>query len=178
MTVPSISGVLQVTAPVFVRKLGRRGHWGESTDQDQVARLRDAVEKVFHTPREPAISVYLVSTDEDLRRVALGMNAARGSLREAVPFVAFLPAEVQAAGIAMSQTLGDLPCAHANRLHYDWVATESQLLALCDAVMKASRVAGNCSQGMMKDALTEAQKEKCQTAGPEAPCQVAGCHTV
>ena len=178
MAVPSISGVLQVAAPVFVRKLGRRGHWGESADADQPARLRDAVEKVFLTPREQAISVYLVNTDDDLRRVALGMNAGRGSLKEAVPFVAFLPTEVRAAGIVMRQTPGDLPCDHANRIHYDWVATDAQLAALCEAAMNAGREAGNCSQGMMKDAVEKAGQERCRAATGGSGCLVPGCETM
>src|SRR5205085_1562101 len=113
VALPTVAGTLQVPTPAFVRKLRRRSDWGEASDADQTQRVRDAVEKLFRSQTEPDISIYLVQNDDDLRRVALGMNAGRDSLKEAVPFVAFLPAELEAAEIRANQTPGNLPCAHA-----------------------------------------------------------------
>ncbi len=174
MALPTVAGTLQVPTPAFVRKLRRRSDWGEPSDE-QAQRVKNAVDKLFRAQAEPDISVYLVNTDEDLRRVALGLNAGRDSLKEAVPFVAFLPAELQALTIQATQTPGDLPCAHANRLHHDIIATDDQLAQLCETAMKSGRVAGNCSQGMMKDVIAEATKENCRTVTKEGSCQVATC---
>ena len=84
MGLPTVAGTLQVPTPAYVRKLRRRSDWGEPTD-DQGQRIKDAVEKLFRSQAELEISIYLVNNDEDLRRVALGMNAGRDSLKEAVP---------------------------------------------------------------------------------------------
>lgn len=174
MALPTVAGALQVPTPAYVRKLRRRSDWGELTD-DPAQRVKDAVEKLFRSQSEPDISVYLVNTDEDLRRVALGLNAGRDSLKEAVPFVAFLPAELQECEIQATQTPGSLPCAHANGLHHDIVATDEQLARLCEIAMKSGRVAGNCSQGIMKDVMAEAAKENCRTVTRDGSCQVATC---
>ena len=176
MALPSISGTLQSVAPVFVRKLRRRGDWGDEAD-DLTTRAINAVNKVFRTPPEPVISVYLVNCDEDLRRVALGINAGRDSLTEPVPFVAFPVAELYAVGIEIRETLGILPCAFANRLHRDLVATDEQLEKMCEAAMRNGRMVGNCSSGMMKEAREEALKEKCRTASKDDVCRVLSCCT-
>jgi hypothetical protein len=174
VALPTVAGILQVPVPAFVRKLRRRSDWGEPTD-DPAQRVKNAVDKLFRLKAEPDISVYLVSTDEDLRRVALGLNAGRDSLKEAVPIVAFLPGELKALAIQVNQTPGNLPCAHANTLHHDIIATDEQLTQLCEAAMNGGRLAGNCSQGMMKDVINEATKENCRTVTQEGACHVGSC---
>jgi hypothetical protein len=158
-----------------VRKLRRRSDWGQAGD-DLAQRVRDAVAKVFRSQAEPEISTYFCHSDEDLRRVALGMNAGRDKLNEPVPFVAFLLSEFEALGIQATQTPGALPCAHANRLHYDILATDNQLGQLCETAMNDGRIAGNCSSGMMNDTIKEATKEKCRTVTQDGNCLVANCH--
>lgn len=174
MALPTVQGVLQVPAPVFVRKLRRRNDWGEGNN-DQAQRVKDAVEKLFRLQPEPQISVFLINSDEDLRRVALGLNAGRDSLREAVAFVAFLPSELQANAVQPSKTPGNLPCGHANNLHHDIVATDEQLTKLCETAIENGRVAGNCSQGMMKDVIAESTKEERRTITQEGACGVTSC---
>lgn len=175
MALPTVAGTLQVPTPAFVRKLRRRSDSGDPAD-DQGQRVKDAVDKLFRSQSERDISIYLVHNDEDLRRVALGMNAGRVSLKEAVPFVAFLPAELESAAIRANPTPGNLPCAHANCLHHDIQATDEQLTQLCQSAMQSGRVAGNCSQGMMKDIITAAKAENCRTVTTEGLCQVQTCN--
>lgn len=175
MALPTVMGNLRVPAPVYVRKLRRRSDWGDPTDDEPTQRVRDAFEKMFRLQAEQDISIYLVNTDEDLRRVALGMNAGRDSLKEAIPFVAFLPAEFESLDIRAMQTSGGLPCTHANRLHHDIVATDDQLIRLCEMAMKSGRVAGNCSRGEMKEVIDRATEEHCLTVRPDGPCKVPNC---
>lgn len=175
MALPTIAGILQVPTPAYVRKLRRRGDWGEPTDAP-LQRVKEAVQKLFRSQAETNISIFLIDNDEDFRRVALGMNAGRDSLREAVPFVAFLPVELEAASIQATKTPGNLPCTHANGLHYDIEASDDQLALLCKTAMQNGRIVGNCTQGMMKDVITEATNENCRTATTEGTCQVVTCH--
>jgi hypothetical protein len=138
-------------------------------------RVQDAVSKLFRAQAEPDISVYLINTDDDLRRVVLGMNAGRDSLKEAVPLVAFLPTEFESVGIQVTQTPGNLPCDYANKLHHDLVATDTQLVQLCERAMRSGRVSGNCSKGSMNDIIERATREKCRTVTKEGNCQVTAC---
>lgn len=174
MALPTIAGTLQVSEPAYVRKLRRKTDWGTDEDE-QNARVRDAVEKLFRSQAEPEISMYLISTDEDLRRVALGLNAGRSSLKETVAFVAFLPQELSDLGIQITQTPGDLPCAYANNLHHDMTGTDAQLEKLCKTAIEKARAVGNCTKGMMKDVIDEATKEKCRTVIQEDHCLAEGC---
>lgn len=167
---------MRIQGPVFIRKLARASHWGQPSDPiDQ--RVKDAVRNVFRNQQEPAISVYRVSSDEELRRVAVGMNANRDSLGEALAFAILRPAELGQFGIQLTQTPGDLKCAFANRLHYDAVATDQQLEDLCRALMAAGRSEGRCTGGMMKAAAQDALAEGCAAATNRHPCQVAACVT-
>lgn len=174
MPSPTIQGALKVQGPVFIRKLARASHWGQAADPiDQ--RVKDAVKNVFRNQVEKEISIYLVSSDEELRRVAVGMNANRGSLTEALAFAVLLPGELANHGIQPSQTLGDLKCEFANRLHFDAIATDQQLEDLCRALMVAGRTEGRCTGGMMKSAEQDARNEGCAAATDAPPCRVAAC---
>ena len=98
--------------------------------------MKDAVRNVFRNQTEPDISIYLIHSDEELRRVAVGMNANRDSLHEALAFAVFLPNELAQFGIQLTSTPGDLRCEFANHLHYDAIATDQQLEDLCRGVMR------------------------------------------
>jgi len=64
-------------APVYVRKLTRKSHWGK-TEEDPDARLQFVLDQVFRRddPSE-AISVYEVRNHRDLEKVAIGLNSGR-----------------------------------------------------------------------------------------------------
>lgn len=174
MPPPTIQGALKVQGPVFLRKLARASHWGQPTDPlDQ--RVKDAVKNVFRNQVQAEISIYRVSSDEELRRVAVGMNANRDSLNEAIAFAVLLPEELARHGIQLTQTPGDLKCEFANRLHFDAVANDQQLEDLCRALMAAGRTEGRCTGGMMKAAAEMAVGEGCAAATKTLPCRVEGC---
>lgn len=170
----TIQGALKIQGPIFIRKLARASHWGQPSDPiDQ--RVKDAVKNVFRNQEEPEISIYRVSSDLELRRVAVGMNANRDSLSEALAFAVLLPAELAQFGIKLTQTAGDLKCGFANRLHYDAVATDEQLEDLCRSLMTRGRTEGRCTVGMMKAAAQDAVAEGCAAATNTHPCQVPTC---
>jgi hypothetical protein len=171
---PTLQGALKVQGPVFIRKLARASHWGQP-DIPIDQRVQDAVKKAFRNQPEPEISIYRVSSDEELRRVTVGMNANRSSLHEALAFAVLLPEELEQHGIQLTQTPGDLKCEFANRLHYDAVATDQQLEALCRAVMMSGRTEGRCPPAVMKDAAQAALAEGCAAATNTQPCRVAAC---
>ena len=175
MALPTVTGTLGIPAPVFLRKLRRKSHWGAADDPiDERAVI--AVREVFLTERGNTYSVYLIRTDEDLRRVAIGLNGNRDSLTEVLDLVAFLPNELQAVGISFQATPGDTRCRFANLLHHDLKATEPQLLALCRTTMVRGRNAGRLSTGTMREVVTSAQGEQCLAALDLSPeCQVAQC---
>lgn len=174
MPAPTIQGALKVQGSVFIRKLARASHWGQPADPiDQ--RVKEAVKNIFRNQVEREISVYRVSSDEELRRVAVGMNANRDSLNEALAFAVLLPDELAQHRIQLTQTPGDLKCEFANRLHFDAIATDQQLEALCRALMTAGRTEGRCTGGMMRSAAQEAVNEGCAAATKTPPCRVAAC---
>lgn len=174
MALPTVEGALQVVAPVYIRKLRRRSDWGAPGD-DLEERARNAVRELFRLQSEPDISIYLIRGDEDLRRVAIGMNAGRPSLREAIAFVAFLPDELRAVSIEPRPTPGNLPCEYANGLHFDMTAGDDQLEQLCRSAMQNGRIAGNCSKSIMTDVVAAAREENCRSVSAFGACLVAGC---
>jgi hypothetical protein len=165
---------LKVQGPVFIRKLARASHWGQPDDPiDQ--RVKDAVKNVFRNQPEQEVSIYRVGSDEELRRVAVGLNANRSSLSETLAFAVMLPEELRQFGILLTQTPGDLKCEFANRLHYDAVATDQQFEDLCRALMTAGRTEGRCTASMMRDAAQAAVDEGCAAATNTTPCRVPAC---
>lgn len=176
MAAPTLAGTLKVLAPTFIRKLGRASHWGQPGDP-LPQRIKAAVAQVFRNQVEPVISIYLVSTDEDLRRIAIGMNANRDSLHENIAFLAFQPGELAAAGIQPPvRTPGDLLCDYANARHHDMIATDAQLEQLCTNLMNAGREVARCSGGVMKDAEKLARAESCKAVPHVVQCGVAACN--
>lgn len=174
MPPPTIQGALKVQGPVFIRKLARASHWGQP-DKPIDERVKNAVKNVFRNQEEPEISIYRVNSDEELRRVAVGLNANRSSLNEALAFAVLLPEELVQHGIQVRQTPGDLRCEFANRLHFDATATDDQLRNLCRALMTADRTEGRCPSSVMRDAAQAAIAEGCAAATNTSPCRVPAC---
>lgn len=176
MAPPTIAATLKIKAPAFIRKVGRASHWEQESADANEAKARSAVQQVFRNQTESAISIYLVRSDDDLRRVAIGMNANRDSLTEAIAFLVFSQAEMTMAGIGEpAQTPGDLKCDYANALHFDMTATDAQLEDLCVRLMKVGREAARCSRGAMKDAERLTVAEQCKSAPNVSKCGVAVC---
>jgi hypothetical protein len=172
---PTIAGTLKVQAPAFVRKLGRASRW-ELLGNSLQERAKAAVKLIFRNQPGSEISIYLVATDDDLRRVAIGMNANRDSLTETIEFLPFNETDLTAAGIGKPiQTPGDLKCEHANALHFDMTASDDQLEKLCVDLRKAKRDAARCTKGAMKDAEKLTVAEKCKSAPNVHKCGVRTC---
>lgn len=130
---------------------------------------------MFRNQPEPEISLYLVSSDQELRRVTIGLNANRSSLKESLEFVTLLPATIERYGIGVNQTPGDLKCGFANRLHFDATATDQQLEALCRELMAAKQLVAKLTKGMMKLAAEEANEQGCAAATVTPPCRITEC---
>jgi hypothetical protein len=140
------------------------------------SRTELAAEKVFFgSQSEPEYSLYLVSSDDDLRRVAIGMNSGRSSYTEPVAMVAFLESELLGLNITCAKTNGATQCEYANNIHFDITATNQQLLDLCRTAILAGRVAGNCTESNMKDVVRAATSEKCLVIVPGGPCSASNC---
>ena len=178
MAAPTIADTLKIAPPVFIRKLGRPNHWGQPGDP-LPERVKAAVQQVFRNQPQPEISIYLIATDDDLRRVAIGLNAGRSSLKEDIAFVAFTSAELQVASITLpAKTPGALKCDYANSLHHDMTATDAQLEKLCTDLMNSGRQAARCGKGVMTDAETLTIQEKCKSVPNIDKCGVEACQPV
>lgn len=64
-------------------------------------------------------SVFLIRTDEDLKRIVVGLNMFRDRPNDKVDFVAFTESEFETCAICVDKTLGQTECHSANSLHAD-----------------------------------------------------------
>ena len=183
MPLPLISGP-GVGLPVFLRKI-RRSDWGAEGDT-KGARAENAALRVF-LDDVPPYSLYSVSSDEDLRRVLLALNANRTALiseedraterlRDSLDYVLFLAEEARQAGVTFATTPGNTPCGYANGLHVDMSATPDRLRRLCELAIEAGRQATRCGRGDMGEVVVAATKEQCRSVrGVASPCLVPEC---
>jgi hypothetical protein len=124
-------------SPVLVRKLRRKRHWQSlaATDDEQVTEI---AQEVFLYDRTP-YSMYRVSSEAELDRVALALNSGRDSLTEERCFVWFTDEEVAQAGVPVAVTPGGTPCHLANHLHVDCNAQEADIYSLVRLAKAAQR---------------------------------------
>jgi hypothetical protein len=171
-----VSELLHVPLPAFVRKLGRKRHWG-SPDQPEAERIAEILGNVFLNDQLP-YSLYRVSSDTDLHRVALALNAGRkaGSLTEDSSFVAFGAEELETVNVRAQPTVGDTPCRYANHLHHDASASEDQLRQLVTQAIRAGRTIASLTKGVMKRVVETAIRDQCFAAVTDAvECKAEGC---
>lgn len=173
-----------VGLPVFLRKI-RRSDWGAEGDAKE-ARVENAVLRVF-LDDAPPYSLYAISSDEDLRRVLLALNANRTALvseedkanerlRDSLDYVLFLADETRQAGVTFATTPGNTPCGYANGLHMDMSAISDQLRRLCGLAIADGRRATRCGRGDMGEVVAAATKEQCRSVrGVASPCLVPEC---
>jgi hypothetical protein len=137
MAAPPPVGQLGLKTPFFLRKLPRKNSWGDpSTPLER--RVEEVVRTVFLRDPKP-YSLFQVATDEELRRVTMGVNSGRDSLKEDVAYIPILAEELETAGIRVDQTAGDTRCVLANRLHRDIPAEDASLRNLCRMILQANR---------------------------------------
>jgi len=168
---PTLRSVFGGRGPYFLRKLTRKRHWGDPKDPFE-DRIRDAVSEVFkEDPDAPGrYSVYRAESDIDLQRIAGGMNSRRGSLKENIDLVAFLPSELGTLAIHAECSLGETKCVAANKLHFDLLADRTALTKLCRNAMKAQRAATRVSKKDMATIIKTLESANCQvvSVGNEA----------
>jgi hypothetical protein len=169
-----VSGTLPAGSAVLVRKLARKRHWG-SSDQSAEQRTAEVLSSVFLNDDKP-YSLYRVSSESELDRIALALNAGRSSLSEECFFTYFTEAELQAAAISLTQTAGQTPCHHANHLHFDADAAEAQLVSLITNVLASGRDLVRRGKSQMKLVAEQAAKDQCLAAVANSPeCKAHGC---
>lgn len=142
---------------VYFRKLGRSSHW--NSDLELFERVTAAVEKAF--PEDGTYSFYSVSTVDELKRVAVGLNSGRSSLIEDIYGVFFLPSEVQSTGATIEISSGNTRCHGANKLHLDVIATKDQIRVLCETAMLAQRPSVKLSKSRIKEYVAALERIHC-----------------
>jgi hypothetical protein len=175
VALPSLPDALGVLGPVFLRRIPKQSDWGDPSDPLDV-RVANAVQTGFLKRDNSPFSFYWIQTADQLRRVALALNATTRKKTQKVDLVAFLPEDFEAARIAGDQTRGETPCSFANKLHVDFEATPAQLEILCRHAMQAGRRAHRYNERQMEEILSLAQQEQCHSAVDNSPgCNVEAC---
>ena len=138
-SIPRI-GDVPVPAPFFLRQFRTPGAWGESqTPVDE--RVEQAISRGFDVTR-PKQSLFYVATDDDYRRVVVGMCEGRDNpTKDPFCFAAFTSDELAAVGIVPELVREDMTgCYMANRrLHYDANTTDEALRQLCRNAFEVAR---------------------------------------
>ena len=173
---PSLADIVQPPAAVYLRKLDRKTDWG-SDETPLEERAEDVVRLVFHRDTHP-YSVYLVGSDDDLRRLIIGMNGGRPSLSSESYFVALFPEDLQAIGLRAEHTpdQGTTECRFARLLHHDVVASEQKIAELCLHLFEQGRAAKYFSKGRTKLLIPLAEADGCYAAVKDSTsCRVDAC---
>lgn len=179
MALPTIQSNLLVQPPAYLRKLVRGSHWGLAKDQIDADGLRQVAENVFPS-NDSEFSLYVIGSDDDLRRVALGMNSKRSSLTEKLDLVAFRADEIEACGISVSRVNEHATnCDAANELHCNIEASATQCRQLCEMARSHGREKTSFSKSIMTSILAQAMEDQCRAAIPTSQnCTCGGGETV
>ena len=172
---PALAGLARPSGPVFLREMNRKTDWG-SDESPPDERVSDIIDLVFNRKTYP-YSVYLVRTDEELRRVIIGMNGGRESLTAESHFIAIRAEELDAAGIGHDHTPGEgiTRCHFANSLHHDLTAENDQFKALCLALIAAVRKAATFTKGRTRAIVPEAEALGCLAVPEATSCRHERC---
>ena len=172
---PTLADLIQPPGPIYLRKLNKKTDWGsDETPPDE--RVSDIIHLVFNRVTYP-YSVYLVRTDEELRRVIIGMNGGRESLSAESHFLAIQDAELDAASIEVTHTPleGITRCQFANLLHHDLQAGNKQLETLCLRLIATGRKAATFTKGRTKAIVPEAEDLGCLAVPASTVCTHERC---
>ena len=169
----TLDETIGLPGPIYLRKLRRKADWG--SDATPIAsRVADVVEVVFLRDPNP-YSLFRVETDEELRRIVIGLNGGRPSLTIDSDFVPLLLTDLIDAGVEPKPALGETLCGIANLLHYDLRATPHQLACVCHAVIKQQRRMVHISKSMLRPLAEQARKDGCRVVPDSQGCLVQGC---
>src|SRR5437879_2790526 len=100
--------------PLFVRRVARARIWVEAL---QTKRASDASDVLYE--QDENVSLWRVSTDEELRRIAIAINESRDSFREMLDLLPILPTELEQVGVRWDSDPGDTSCPAAGKLHFN-----------------------------------------------------------
>jgi hypothetical protein len=147
----SLRKTWNIDPPCYVRKVDRPGHWGTAATIQ---------EKVLVPDDDGTISVYEVTSAQDLARVAIALNANRSSLTERLLLGAITADELS--NIVVQRTNGATLCKWANHLHHNLLATDLVKVAeLARALQAAGRGLGKFTKKHMEEARESATKNFC-----------------
>jgi len=163
----SLTEKFGTSPPFFVRKVDRKGHWGDATR---------IIEHVFPVDNDGTISVYLVATAEELTRIAVALNANRvatnprgASLREPVFFVAIRKDEF--GEIELQQIDGLTDCTFAKKKHYGALVprgTEDKRKRLVNLLLNEGRQPSKLTKSVVGQAVNQAEADGCYAVVPDS----------
>jgi hypothetical protein len=173
MATPPKLADLGFKGPVFLRKLPRKNSWGDAGTPSDL-RTTEVVRVVFLRDPKP-YSLFRAVSDDDFRRITMGINGGRSSLKEEVAYIPILPEELAEFAIDVVQGAGDTLCRAANRIHFDMPADETQLNALCKKLIDNARPVISLRRNQLADWESMAKAEGCLADRNSIECKVADC---
>ena len=169
----TLEDTIGLPGPIYLRKLRRKADWGSDATPTEL-RVADVVRAVFLCDPNP-YSLFRVETDEELRRIVIGLNGGRPSLTIDSDFIPLLPVDFIDAGVEPEHSFGDTRCGIANALHYDIPATPEQLTHICHALIEQQRKVVHLSKAMLKPLAEQARSDGCRVVAESQGCTVADC---
>lgn len=175
--VPRLADV-PVAAPFYLRRLDKASVWGDPATPPEV-RAGDVVRDAF-TVADSAQSFFRVETDDDYRRVVLGIcygRCSRNKVKDPFFFVAFRGEELEVVGITPMHIPEDLTfCCVANRrMHFDAPATAEQLGQLCRNAFGVNRPHTELRKAGLTALEAIAKAEGCPAMPDPAGCRAPDC---
>lgn len=150
--------------PVFLRRVSRSRNWDEPLkNKDPVAAAKVLIE------RGKSVSLWLVTNDTDLRRVAIAINEGRHvSFHERLSLLPIHQDELDGVGVEFTQIAGLTSCKAAEVLHHDILLDERSAVGLCQILIDVNRKLATCTKSQMKKAENISRGEGCFATVPES----------
>lgn len=169
----TLADTVGLPGPLFLRKLRRKADWG-SIETPIEERAVSAALSVFPVHSKP-YSVFRVTTDDEFKRIILGLNSGRRKLDGDSDFIAVLPRELASLGIAVERTPGETLCRLANSLHFDMSPTEDQVREMCHQLLAQGRAVVHLGKSMIRPLVVQARTEGCLVVEGSIKCNVSAC---
>ncbi len=157
----SITNAWNIDPPCYVRKVDRPSH---SQDADALQK------KVFCSkPDDNSISVFIVHSAMDLVRIAVALNANRGSKSKTDRLLLIAMIADELSGFVIQQTAGATRCKWANHLHHDLLITDAtQTPHLTETLVRVGRKHQRFTKKDMEEALAATLQDGCHAADPNS----------
>lgn len=153
--------LLGIDCTIYVRKLNRKKEWDPSEPLDIQSRAEQCYSAAFEDDQNQ-ISVFSVSSDIELARIAVTMNAPekRGWTEEIV-LAWFTEEDIRSHKLRMIRSIVETECKLANRLHYDIEDDQPKVIALIEAAMQGGRGIIRFKKPKMRKAIISAENAGC-----------------